>query len=92
VIASAIDPERGGNADMEEFMGLMIGLVAVLLIFGGPIFLIALAILKGGKSKKGRNMEADEARKAQEIYQGITRMEERIEALETIILEHEKKR
>lgn len=73
-------------------MGLMIGLVAVLLIFGGPIFLIALAILKGGKTKKGQMMEADEARKAQEIYQGITRMEKRIEALETIILEHEKKR
>jgi phage shock protein B len=76
---------------MEEFMGLMIGLVAVLLIFGGPIFLIALAILKGGKSKKSRNMEADEARRVQEMYQGINRMEARIEALETIILEHERK-
>jgi phage shock protein B len=77
---------------MQEFMGLMIGLVAVLLIFGGPIFLIALAILKGGKTKKGQSMEADEARRAQEIYQGITEMEKRIEALETIILEHERKR
>ena len=77
---------------METILGMMIGLVAVLLIFGGPIFLIALAILKGGKSKKGQNMEAEEARRAQEIYQGINRMEERIEALETIILEHEKKR
>ena len=76
---------------MEEFMGLMIGMVAVLLIFGGPVFLIALAILKGGKTKKGRNMEADEARRVQEIYQGINRMEGRIEALETIILEHERK-
>jgi len=77
--------------DMGAFLGLMIGLVAVLLIFGGPIFLIALAILKGGKSKKGRNMEANEARRVQEMYQGITRMEERIEALETIILEHDRK-
>ena len=76
---------------MEEFMGLMIGMVAVLLIFGGPVFLIALAILKGGKTKKGRNMEAEEARRVQEIYQGINRMEGRIEALETIILEHERK-
>lgn len=76
---------------MEEFMGLMIGMVAVLLIFGGPIFLITLAILKGGKTKKGRNMEAEEARRVQEIYQGISRMEGRIEALETIILEHERK-
>jgi len=83
--------QSGGNADMSEFMGLMIGMVAVLLIFGGPIFLIALAILKGGKTKKGRNMEAEEARRVQEIYQGISRMEGRIEALETIILEHERK-
>jgi phage shock protein B len=73
---------------MNDFTGLL----AVVLIFGGPIFLIALAILKGGKTKKGQKMEADEARRAQEIYQGITRMEERIEALETIILERERKR
>ncbi len=77
---------------MGEFLGPIIGLVAVLLIFGGPIFLIALGILKGGKTKKGQKMETDEARRAQEIYQGINRMEGRIEALETIILEHEKKR
>ncbi len=73
-------------------MGEFIGLVAVVLLFGGPIFLIALSILKGGKTKKGQKMEADEARRAQEIYQGVTRMEERIEALETIILERERKR
>lgn len=78
--------------NIGAFLGPIIGLVAVLLIFGGPIFLIALAILKGGKSKKDQSMEANEARRAQEIYQGINRMEERIEALETIILEHEKKR
>ena len=77
---------------MNDFMALLVGLVSVLLIFGGPIFLIALAILKGGKTKKGQNMETNEARRAQEIYQGINRMEERIEALETIILQHEKKR
>ena len=76
---------------MNDFMALLVGLVAVLLIFGGPIFLIALGILKGGKTKKGRNMEAEEARRVQEMYQGITRMEGRIEALETIILEHERK-
>ena len=77
--------------NIGAFLGPIIGLVAVLLIFGGPIFLIALVILKGGKSKKGQNMEAEEARTAQEIYQGINRMEARIEALETIILEHERK-
>jgi phage shock protein B len=77
---------------MHYFMGDIIGLVAVVLIFGGGIFIAALAILKGGKTKKGQKTEADEARRAQEIYQGITRMEERIEALETIILERERKR
>jgi phage shock protein B len=71
---------------------LFIGVVAVVLLFGGPIFLIALAILKGGKTKKGREMEADVTRRVQEMYQGIVRMEERIEALETIILERERKK
>jgi len=82
---------------MDEFIGLM----AVLLIFGGPILILAMIagtilivvkISKGDTSKKGRKIEEDEARRVQEIYQGITQMEERIEALETIILEHERKR
>jgi phage shock protein B len=38
-------------------------------------------------SRSGREGTEDEARMIQEMYQGLVRMEERIEALETILLE-----
>lgn len=38
-------------------------------------------------SRSGREGNEDEARMIQEMYQGLVRMEERIEALETILLE-----
>ncbi len=66
------------------------GSVLVLAIIGSTI-LIGVKILKGGVSRKGQNLQADETRMIQEIYQGLSRMEERVEALETIILDRERK-
>jgi len=50
--------------------------------------LIVLAIIF-----KGRKKESDEVESQliQELHQGLTRMEKRIESLETIILESQKK-
>ena len=61
-----------------------------LAIIGGTI-LIAIKIFKGGLLRKDQKQQADEARIIQEIYQGLARMEERVEALETILLDPEKK-
>jgi hypothetical protein len=66
------------------------GIVLALAIVGSTI-LIAIKILRGGLSRKGRRLEADETRMIQEIYQGLLRMEERVEALETIILDSQGK-
>jgi phage shock protein B len=66
------------------------GTVLALAIIGSTI-LMAIKILKGGLSRKGQKFQADEARIIQEMYQGFSRMEERVEALETIILDHERK-
>jgi phage shock protein B len=52
---------------------------------------MAIKILKGGLSGKGQRLQAEEARMIQEIYQGLSRMQERVEALETIILDRERK-
>ena len=52
---------------------------------------MAIKILKGGLSRKGQKYQAEEARIIQEIYQGLSRMEQRVEALETIILDRERK-
>ena len=69
------------------------GALAILLIFGFPIvvvggfFLIwALKIAKGGKDDQ---FKAEETQLIQEIHHGLQKMEERIEALETILLEPE---
>jgi phage shock protein B len=78
----------------------MSAVLILIIIFGGSILalaiigstiLMAIKILKGGLSRKGQKLETDEAKVIQQIYQGLSRMEERVEALETIILDRERK-
>jgi phage shock protein B len=59
--------------------------VVALAVICGTI-LVAIRIIKGGVARGGQKQEADEAKMIQEIYQGLSRMEERVEALETIML------
>ena len=66
------------------------GSVLILAIIGSTI-LVGLKITKGGATPRGQKNQLNEARIMQEIYQGLARMEERVEALETIIIEREKK-
>jgi phage shock protein B len=79
---------------------MMHGVFVLAIVFGGSILLLAIIsatilmaikILKGGVSRKGQQQQSEEARVIQEIYQGLSRMEKRMEALETIILEQERK-
>ena len=72
----------------------------VAIVFGGVIIamtIIATTILMGmrlrhgGISQKGRKYQADEAGMVQEIYNGLARMEDRVEALETILMDRKKK-
>ena len=62
------------------------GSVLALAIIGGTI-LMAIKILKGGLSRAGQRTQNEEAKMVQEIYQGLSGMEQRVEALETIILD-----
>jgi phage shock protein B len=66
------------------------GVILSLLIIGGTI-LMGIKIAKGGVSRKHQHSQAEEARMIQEVYHGLTRMEKRVEALETIILEGDRK-
>jgi phage shock protein B len=66
------------------------GSILVLSIIGSTI-LIAMKIIRGGFSRKGQQLQSEEAKMIQEIHKGLKRMEERVEALETIILERERK-
>ena len=66
---------------------IVFGSIVLALAIIGSTILMAIKILRGGLSRKGQKLEAEEAKMIQEIYQGLSRMEERVEALETIILD-----
>ncbi len=69
----------------------IIGLTAVVLIFGIPILLILMLpfiILAKGIVGKGKAapVNEEERQKVQKIYSDLERMEKRIESLETILI------
>ena len=66
------------------------GIVLALAITGGTL-LMAIRIIKGGVSRKDREWSSKEARMVQEIYLGLDKLEERVESLETILLDREKR-
>ncbi|MBI4772614.1 MAG: phage-shock protein [Deltaproteobacteria bacterium] len=73
-------------------------LLAFVLILGLPVLIVAgffliwvLKILTRGGPHKRDEAQAEETRLIQELHQGLLKMEERIEALETILLDAEKK-
>ncbi len=73
------------------FLGLMFaGGLVFLAVVCGAIILI-LRMVKGGLSPDNRDEKNEEARMIQEIYQGLSRMEQRVDALETILMERRKK-
>ena len=81
---------------MKEFD--LVGALAVLLIFGpifaavvGGILIKVLKIWKGISPEHSQQLRAEDAKLIQEIYQGLSRMQERVEALETILLGRERK-
>jgi len=72
-------------------VGIVFGsLVLALAILGGTILAIMRA-RHGGLSRKNRNKEAEEAELMQEIFQGLSRMEKRVDALETILMDQKEK-
>ena len=78
-------------------MGQVVGVVLIIfIVIALPIIIIAgtillgIKIVRGGSSSKDPKTQADETRIIQEIYQGLARMEDRVEALETILIERKK--
>ena len=55
-------------------------------VIGGTI-VISIKLLRGGATRKD---QAEDSKIIQEIYQGLGRMEDRVEALETILLDRDK--
>jgi phage shock protein B len=65
------------------------GALLVLVLAGGAALVIALAI-KMFRGRGNRNHRAEDSRMIQETYRGLSRLEERIEALETILLDRKR--
>jgi hypothetical protein len=66
------------------------GSILALVILGSTV-LMAIKIIKGGISPGYKKLEAEETKTIQEIYKGLSRMEERVEALESVLLDRGRK-
>ena len=74
------------------FVLLTLALIATVFLVPIGIVVLIVKILKGGESGKGKQTSAEEARLVQEIHHGLTRMESRIEVLETLLVDAEKEK
>ncbi len=73
-------------------VAISIGGAILLLATLGLVFIgIIKAFKTGGFSKKEKMANAEETRMIQDIYHGLSKMEERVEALETILIERQRK-
>ena len=79
----------------------MPGAIIVSIVFGGIVlalavlgatFLLAIKLIKAGTSRTGPNPVRDEEKLLQEIDTGLSRLEQRVEALETILLDQRKEK
>ena len=71
-------------------VGIVFGsIVAIFAIIFGFILMQKRFKISGSSFREGEQLNEDETRLIQQIHQGLSRMEERIEALETIVLDQE---
>ncbi|WDP87578.1 MAG: phage-shock protein [Desulfobacter sp.] len=79
----------------------MSGAIIVAICIGGFILLLStlgliiIGIIRaaktGGLSKNEKQTQTEETKMIQDIFNGLSKMEERVEALETILIERQKK-
>ena len=78
--------------DAPFIVMIVFGSLVLALAVVGSTVLMGIKLLKGGATSKGQKEHSNEARMIQEIYQGLARMEDRVDSLETILLERERRR
>ncbi len=79
----------------ESVIGIIFGTSLAAFVALGIFVLIGLKIVKGGKRERtsgrdGADPQEQESRVIQEIYRGLTRMEQRVETLEALLFDREK--
>lgn len=72
----------------------LFGMMFVLIICALPfLFVLAVIVLtRSGGSKKSQSMADEDAQAYQDLHHGFQRMEDRIEALETILMDKDRHR
>jgi hypothetical protein len=75
------------------------GTVAVIMVFAIPLTAIiggliirAMEVLKVGAGRANGHADREQTRMVQQMHEMLLKMEERIEALETILIEHDRAR
>lgn len=76
-----------GVGVMELFI-VVFAITAVIIL---PLVLGAWVVVKLVSGGKDRKASEEESQIIQELYHGLGRMEQRVEALETLLLERERK-
>ncbi|MCA9413327.1 MAG: hypothetical protein KC931_18080 [Candidatus Omnitrophica bacterium] len=76
----------------EDIVAIVGGVTVVLVAILGSIFIATLKILKGGGKNARRGVDPEEAKLMQEIHQGLQKMEDRVESLETLLIEEARAR
>ena len=73
-----------------SILAIIFGGAVLCLAIIGSIFIMSLKIIKGGVTPKSQKIMAEEAMIIQELHQGLSRIEERVESLESILLDIER--
>ena len=84
---------------MQEVQVAMFGMpggleiLVILVILGLPLLILwgIVRSASGGRGGRAGTMAEEEARTMQEIHAGLAKMEERIESLETLLVDKEEK-
>ena len=72
-------------------LGGSLGLIILAIAAISGIILFSIKIIKGGFSHKDRQHLTMETKMVQDIYQGLRKMETRVEALETLLMDQDRK-
>ena len=80
--------------DVETIAIILVsGIVCVMILMTlGFLCIGVVKAWKGEGHRKGNRAEAEETQLIQEIHHGLLKMEERVESLETLIVDRERKK
>lgn len=72
----------------EGMIGMVLSAFGILLILGAIFIGVVVWAIKALRGNgPGDSMRNEEAKLMQELYQGLSKLEERVESLETILLD-----